>query len=151
MKNILRLRDRSETYRRMNSLTERSDPHWGRMSVHQRVCHLSDNCRVSLGERTVTPVGNLLSHTLIKYLMLYSFVRMPKGTSSTQELDQERGGTLPQDFGEDVRTLETLLERLASEGETNEVEHPFFGRLSRRQWGRFHYKHMDHHLRQFGA
>ena len=92
-----------------------------------------------------------LSHTLIKYLMLYSPLPIPKGTPSARELDQERGGTMPRDFPRDVRVLEGLLERFASGQEAIEYEHPFFGRLSRSQWGRFHYKHMDHHLRQFGA
>jgi hypothetical protein len=29
-------------------------------------------------------------------------------------------------------------------------EHPAFGRLSGRAWGALVYRHMDHHLRQFG-
>ena len=29
--------------------------------------------------------------------------------------------------------------------------HPFFGRLSGKQWGETQYKHVDHHLRQFGV
>jgi hypothetical protein len=29
--------------------------------------------------------------------------------------------------------------------------HPFFGSLTPQEWGRGMYKHLDHHLRQFGA
>jgi hypothetical protein len=29
--------------------------------------------------------------------------------------------------------------------------HSFFGRLSRTEWLRWGYLHMDHHLRQFGV
>ena len=29
--------------------------------------------------------------------------------------------------------------------------HPFFGALSPQDWSRGMYKHMDHHLRQFGV
>jgi hypothetical protein len=29
--------------------------------------------------------------------------------------------------------------------------HPILGRLSRGQWMRWGYRHMDHHLRQFGV
>jgi hypothetical protein len=28
--------------------------------------------------------------------------------------------------------------------------HYFFGRLSEREWARWGYQHIDHHLRQFG-
>ena len=30
-------------------------------------------------------------------------------------------------------------------------EHPAFGRLARRAWGVLAYRHLDHHLRQFGV
>jgi transposase InsO family protein len=29
--------------------------------------------------------------------------------------------------------------------------HPFFGNLTPQEWSRGMYKHLDHHLRQFGA
>jgi len=29
--------------------------------------------------------------------------------------------------------------------------HPFFGELSRKEWGRLIYKHLDHHLKQFDS
>ena len=30
-------------------------------------------------------------------------------------------------------------------------EHPFFGPLTSAEWDRLQWKHLDHHLRQFGA
>lgn len=29
--------------------------------------------------------------------------------------------------------------------------HPFFGKLTSEQWGKGIYKHLDHHLKQFGV
>ncbi|WP_424351099.1 DUF1569 domain-containing protein [Lutimonas sp.] len=29
--------------------------------------------------------------------------------------------------------------------------HPFFGELNREEWARLVYKHLDHHLKQFGG
>lgn len=29
--------------------------------------------------------------------------------------------------------------------------HPLFGVLTHKQWGKMQYKHLDHHLRQFGV
>jgi hypothetical protein len=29
--------------------------------------------------------------------------------------------------------------------------HPFFGKLTPEQWGKGTYKHLDHHLKQFGV
>lgn len=31
------------------------------------------------------------------------------------------------------------------------AQHPFFGKLSSDEWGKGIYKHLDHHLRQFGV
>lgn len=121
------------------------------MSPHQMVCHLADVCRVSLGERHASPVGNLAAHTIIKAVVLYTPVRIPKELPSTPELDQTQRGTAPGDFAADVRALERLLDRFVAGDGPDEAEHPFFGVLSRAQWGRFQYKHADHHLRQFGV
>ena len=30
-------------------------------------------------------------------------------------------------------------------------DHPAFGSFSKEQWGKMQYKHLDHHLRQFGV
>lgn len=134
---------------RLRSLSPEAPRRWGRMSAHQMVCHLADVCRVGLGERSATHVGNALSHTLIKYLVLYTPVPIPKDRTTSSELDQHQGGTKPGDFAADVDALAELVERFASSPTV--AIHPFFGRLSPREWGRFHYRHFDHHLRQFGA
>ncbi len=34
-------------------------------------------------------------------------------------------------------------------GATILFPHPFFGSLSRKEWGQLIYKHIDHHLQQF--
>jgi hypothetical protein len=39
-----------------------------------------------------------------------------------------------------------LMERFA-EAETDGREHPYFGRMSRWEWGRWTYLAMEHHLR----
>ena len=151
MRSVRNARDRAELLQRLRMISPESRPRWGRMSAHQMVCHLGDICRVSLGERRTTPVGNPLAHTVIKYFLLGG-LPIPKGVPTTPELDQERQGTAPADFDADVRTLEELLERIGTAGSLPDAhEHPFFGPLSTSQWGRFHYRHMDHHLRQFGV
>jgi hypothetical protein len=45
-----------------------------------------------------------------------------------------------------------LMDRFAARGQDGPwVDHPAFGRLSPRAWGVLVYRHMDHHLRQFGV
>ena len=74
----------------------------------------------------------------------------PHGVKTRPDVDQERGGTRPGDFAADVAELIRACERFAAGGATPE-SHYLFGRLSAEEWGRWGYRHMDHHLRQFGA
>ena len=58
----------------------------------------------------------------------------------------------PRDWTSDVADVQSLLARAAATRTTDAwPEHPAFGKLSTRAWGVLIYRHMDHHLRQFGA
>jgi hypothetical protein len=75
----------------------------------------------------------------------------PKGVMTSPEVDAEKGGTRPAAFDGDVAELRELIDRfVASDGRTLEP-HYVWGHMSRGEWGRYGYRHMDHHLRQFGA
>ena len=50
----------------------------------------------------------------------------------------------------DVNDQDTLITALI-EGAREWPEHPAFGHLSSRDWGALVHRHVDHHLRQFGA
>jgi hypothetical protein len=66
-------------------------------------------------------------------------------------MDQEFGGTKPGDFAADLAELEALLETVTSPASDYEWPvHPIFGRMSQAAWLRWAYRHVDHHLRQFG-
>jgi len=46
-----------------------------------------------------------------------------------------------------------LVDRFASAGKAGCTTHPhtFFGRMTADEWGILMYKHIDHHLQQFGV
>lgn len=74
------------------------------------------------------------------------------GMKTRPEADQLIGGTPPSSrFEEDVTSLERATDRfLVAVREGRLQEHYMFGILSAREWSRWAYRHMDHHLRQFG-
>ena len=49
--------------------------------------------------------------------------------------------------------LKTLIRDMHDAGATNSNGrvHSFFGKMTGAEWGVLQYKHVDHHLRQFGA
>lgn len=136
---------------RLVQLTSDSKRQWGRMSVGGMVCHLSDAFRMALGERQPKMRGNVFLKTVVRFIALSTPMTWPEGAKTVPEADQERGGTPPGDFSDDVATLEQLMARFASTGSGDMPAHPIFGKLTRGEWGRWGYKHVDHHFRQFGV
>jgi len=57
------------------------------------------------------------------------------------------------DFGKERQRLSGLIDKFAAGGAAGCTKHPhtFFGKLTPQQWAILMYKHLDHHLRQFGV
>jgi hypothetical protein len=57
------------------------------------------------------------------------------------------------DLAKECQRLSTLVERFSSSGPQGCTKHPhtFFGQLTPQEWAQLMYKHVDHHLRQFGV
>jgi len=152
MKTIAREDCRAEIVRRLRTMHPDRPRLWGQMSAHQMVCHLSDACRMAVGQKSVSPATGLLQRTLIKWIALYVPIHWPRGIDTRPEIDQHCDGTRPAAFAMDIAQLETLLESLAKRSRHQPwPDHPIFGKMSHRAWMRWAYLHADHHLRQFGA
>ena len=141
----------AETVRqRLAELSPGHSPLWGKMSAHEMVCHLSDSFRLALGLKTASQATGLLQRSLMKYFALYVPLPWPKGVGTRPEMEQGKGGTKPVEFAADVAELTGLMGQFT--GRTGfTAAHPIFGTMTRAQWQRWGYLHMDHHLRQFGV
>jgi hypothetical protein len=132
---------------------QRLDPNaaakWGRMTAHQMVCHLNDSFRVGMGEKYASPATSVLQRTFIKWVALRTPLRWPTGVSTRPEIEQGRGGTPPGEWWSDCAELLGLMDAFADR-QTFGV-HPTFGEMSSRDWLTWCYRHVDHHLRQFGV
>jgi len=147
MKTLARGQDQAEVLQRLRRLSPDSERLWGRMSVHQMVCHLSDACRMAMGQTEVAARTGPVRRTLTKWVALYAPVKWPPGIPTVPEIDQEQAGSTPADFVADLTELEGLIHRLAANHAW--PPHPYFGRMSESAWLRWGYLHLDHHLRQF--
>lgn len=143
--------DKTALLRRLQQLQPDSQRRWGKMSAHQMVCHLTDSFKASMGEKQVSSISNLLSRTFVRWIALYAPLRWPHGFPTRPEMDQEQGGTPPEDFNRDVDALVVMIERFSNpDRDFQWYRHPAFGEMSERDWLRWGYLHTDHHLRQFG-
>ena len=154
MRRLNTLDDVAELTKRLSSLNPDSPRQWGLMSCGQMVCHLSDAFRMPLGDRTPSaPRDTWQTRTLVKWIALGTPLPWPQGRAQTSpEIDQVAGaGTAPGEFAADVAILVELMKRFVAPGTRDWPRHPFFGPLTVREWRRWGWAHVDHHVRQFGA
>lgn len=125
---------------------------WGSMTAHQMVCHLDDSFKIVMGERPCGSRTNIFMRTAGRWIALHTPIGWPQGVETLPEADQRIGGTKPAEFARDMASMLRTMDRfMAANRDFAFAKHPIFGRLTDAEclvWG---YRHVDHHLRQFGA
>lgn len=135
---------------RLERLTPETMRRWGTMTAHEMLCHLADSFRAMIGERQASMVAaSPFKRNAMRILALHLPMRWPRGIPTRPEVDPKRGGTRPVVFDADRRELVALMQRFAADG-VRHTSHPMFGEMPRRDWLIWGYRHVDHHLRQFG-
>jgi hypothetical protein len=153
MKRLDNTEDKAMVLDRLRQITPASQRRWGKMTPHQMICHLNDSFKSVIGERELNgDKSNLLTRSVVRWLALYAPLKWPHGVPTMPENDQERGGTPPEDFQRDLDALALMVDRVTrAERDFQWRRHPLFAEMSERDWMRWAYLHVDHHLRQFGV
>ena len=152
MKSLNNQAHKQELLDRLRNITPQNQRQWGSMTSHQMICHLNDSFKLAMGDRAVSAKTNIFTRTIMKWVAFKVPVKWPKGFRTLPEIDQQIGGTKPVDFEKDLTELKCLLDRFAQKERRFEwTVHPIFGKMTEKEWLRWGYLHMDHHLRQFGA
>ena len=147
MKSMWQAEARRELQARFGTITPDRTPKWGRMSAPQMVTHAADALWMAIGELACEPKRSPLRYAPIKQLVIY-VLPWPKGVPTAPELLARK----PTTWSTDLHELSALIDRIGSRGPAGPLaDHPAFGRLSSRTWGALMYRHLDHHLTQFGA
>jgi len=138
-----------ELTERLDKLTPSSQRLWGKMDVAQMMAHASVPIEIALGERE----GK-------KSLMGMLVGRFAKSVITSEEPFKQGLPTSPdfivrdsRDFDTEKKRLTGALTRFSKAGADymHNRKHPFFGKLTAQEWSNSTVKHIDHHLRQFGA
>ena len=144
MKSLFDTTTFNEVIQRLNSLTPQSQRQWGKMDVAQMLAH----CQMPLGVAT----GD--------HKLKGSFFLRLIGPLFKSQLfnDKPFKRDLPTDISfkiADKRDFETEKQKLIvmidhfSETSMSGEPHPFFGKLTKTQWSKGTWKHLNHHLAQF--
>ena len=117
------------------------------MSPPQMLAHLVDWMSMAKGELTTVPFGWPVRYPPLKQILIYWFP-IPKGVPTAPELIRRKAS----DWAVEQAELRRCIDAYEKPDQiTDWPEHPAFGKLTAREWGVFGYRHMDHHLRQFGV
>jgi hypothetical protein len=143
----------AETKRRVMELQADSQREWGTMSVAQTLAHCTSGLEMAMGviQPKRAPFPANVMGLLIKPLVLGNDTPMRRNSPSSPELFS--ANQTEWDFERERANLVAAIDRFAGEGAAccTEHPHPFFGSLKPQQWAILMYKHLDHHLRQFGV
>lgn len=138
---------RKKLIERINKLRPESPPEWGSFTVGRMICHLSDGLSMALGELATRSLGKKnFQRFPLKHMVLY-VMRFPKNVTTVPELLSSN----PTSFEADRERVVERIDRMAVQADGAGMEHPLLGMLTTREWNVLQYKHIDHHLRQFGC
>lgn len=147
IKNLFDTAVKQEIINRLNKLSPQSQRQWGKMDVAQMLAHLQVPIGVALGTHTVK--GNLLMKLILPLFKKKLYDEKPwKQGLPTDKTFIMAGKT--KDFELERNKLMDMVNRFTEANMVNE-KHPIFGRLTKEQWSKASWKHIDHHLKQFGA
>jgi hypothetical protein len=153
MKTLYDREDLEDIFRRIEQLSPESQRLWGTMTVNQMVCHVADPFRDLLGLRTTKPTIPELLRPLVR-MMLINDKPFRKNIPTVKPYQQAGNGegTVPGVFEKDRSDLMDLIHQFANLDEDFRLgQHAALGALTHEQAGQFMWKHLDHHLRQFGV
>jgi len=137
----------NEIKARLNKLDNNSQPHWGKMTIGQMVWHCQGPLNIILGKEDYGMKPSWFVKLFFKK-SLYSDKPWNKGLPTAKFLKTNSA----KDFSAEKTKLEALIDEVHSEKDKVEWNpHPAFGYFTADQWGKMQYKHLDHHLRQFGV
>jgi hypothetical protein len=149
MKNIFNHLHTEEILNRIDKLSPNSQPQWGKMDVAQMLAHCSLFQDIAMGNSF--PPRGWLGILIGRFVKPIFYNNKPVARNMS---------TIPTIVVEDEKEFEAEREKLKQKikaFQNNGPEmctihpHPFFGKLTSEQWGKGIYKHLDHHLKQFGV
>jgi hypothetical protein len=149
MKNLFERETAEEVVSRIDSLQPASARQWGKMEVAQMMAHCSAALDMASGRLNLP---RILIGRLIGPLVKPVFSN-EKPFSKNNPTDKKLIVSDQRDFAHERDQLKAKVRQFWEGGEAKCTTHPhpFFGSLTPYEWSRGMYKHLDHHLRQFGA
>ncbi|WP_422348894.1 DUF1569 domain-containing protein [Flagellimonas sp.] len=138
-----------EVMDRIELLNESSKGLWGKMEVGQMLFHCQFPLRLALGKYRMKKPNFLMKFLFRSFKKSMYDVKLWK-----PNLPTAKGFKVLEDkeFGNEKNALIGFIKEFHGAKDKKQWDpHPAFGHFTPEQWGQMQYKHLDHHLRQFGV
>ena len=147
VKNLFDPAVRQDIIDRINKLTPGSKAQWGKMNVSQMLAHVQKPIGIAYG--THQPKGSFL----LRLIGPLFKSKLWDETPYKQGLPTDPTFIMTGMDKEFEKEKQELLKMINSFSETSVVgeKHPVFGKLTKVNWSKATWKHLDHHLQQFGV
>lgn len=149
MEDLFDRKENQAMLERIAALKPNAPAQWGKMNVAQMLAHAQVALEIALGTKTLKRglIGFLFGGMAKKKLLAPAPFDRNLPTAPIFKVVDQR------DFAVERGKLVALVRRFAEVGPAglSDKPHPFFGPLTTAEWSALQWKHLDHHLRQFGA
>lgn len=139
----------AEILTRIGTLTPETQRQWGTMNVAQMLAHCNETMKVVTDQLITkrTLIGRLLGPFFRAEYLGETPLRRNSPTNPLFVIVDAR------EFEREKELLIRLVRQFSEGGEAKctKQPHSFFGPFTPAEWGISTYKHLDHHLQQFGA
>lgn len=150
MKNLFEKSEVDRMIDRIDKLTPQTKPQWGKMTVAQMLAHCNVSYDMAFTNKYEKPGG--VKKFLLK-LMVKRAVVGPRPYPKNGRTAPEFIVNDKRDFELEKKKLIEYLEKVQALGADHfeQKESHSFGPLSSSEWNVLYYKHLEHHLTQFGV
>lgn len=149
MNTLFNTEDVNRIQARIDKLSNTSERLWGKMNVSAMLAHCNVSLETAMGKNTIKQVflGKIIGPLMKKSVIGHK----PFSRNSPTDKTYIFKGVL--DFNEERLKLKNTVQEFYNNGIAGctKFPHPFFGHFTPGEWGIFQWKHLDHHLRQFGV
>ena len=149
MKSFYEQETLAQVIERLNKLRPDSEGEWGKMKVAQMMAHCTAALEVATAQKFPPRVfiGKIIGPFFRAMFSNEKPLQKNTPTDKNFVIADER------DFEQEKERLMKIMRQFQQGGEAKCTTHPhsFFGKITPKEWGTGMYKHLDHHLRQFGV
>jgi hypothetical protein len=133
--------------KRVQALSPDMKPMWGKMSVDQMLHHVNFSLAESLGEHKAERSLKGLPKSWIRWMILNG----PWGKGAPTRPDMHIAAGQRYDFAKEKASALSMIDRILAKPMDSAWPESANFPMTGRHWSQLHFRHLDHHLKQFGV